>query len=259
LLKMELERNPVRTVLLEVSSDTVTRTRDADGVEGDLQVLGRLTGGERLSYFFHNFSPSEYSAVYYDMISRGIDNLVSLLGGEYQQYNSYLKMGYFSNVQDGIYISPWFEDHYHTESLDETIQPEDVEGLHRIAALCREHGAELILVDIPKTELYNCTYDNHQYFHDWFEAFAEEENIAFYDFNLYRWKYGLVPDWDCFGDETHMIDPGAERFTEFLAEFLTRREEGEDLSEEFFLDYRRRDQAWEYLEYDSIRGNKALP
>ena len=252
LLKLELERNPIKTVLLEVSSDTLIRTRDNDGVEGDLQVLGRLTGADRLRYFFQNFSVSEFPAVYYDVVYRGIENGVSLLEGEYRKRNSYLVRGYFSNVQDGIYISPWFKSLYHTESLEESVQPEDAEGLKKIAQLCRDHGAELILVDLPKTELYNCKYRNHQFFHAWYADFAAEENAAYYDFNLYRWKWALVPDTDCFGDETHLIDSGAQRFTAFLAEFLNRRDRGEDVSQDFYLDYRDRDRACGYIGTDSI-------
>lgn len=248
LLRLELERNPIRTVLLEVSSDTLARTRATDGVEGDLQVLGRLTGKERLRYFFQCFSVSEYPAVYYDAVYRGIENAAALLKGNYQKYNPYLIRGYFANVQSGIYISPYFKTYYHTEHLEETVQQEDIDGLKAIAALCREHGAELILVDMPKTEFYNCKYDNHQFFHDWFAAFAAEEGISFYDFNLYKWKWALVSDLDSFGDETHLIDYGARRFSEYLADFLTRRERGEELSQEFYADWLTRDWACGYLD-----------
>ena len=252
LLRKELERNPIRTVLLEISADTLTRSREEEGVEGDLRLLGRMRGWEALRYFFRNFSLSEYPAVYYDVVSRGMDNLLTLLEGDFQVNNEYEIRGYSPNVQAGLYLSSWFHNYYHTESLDETVRQEDVEGLRKIAALCREHGAELILVDFPKTELYNCKYDNHQFFHNWYAAFAAEEGIAYYDFNLYRWKWALVPDQDCFGDETHMVDSGAQRFTSFLAEFLTRRDRGEELSGDFFVDYRHRDQEFTYIPKDSI-------
>lgn len=255
LIRLELERNPIQTVLLEVSSDTLTRTDEGDGVEGDLLVLGRLTGSERLRYFFESFSISEYPAVYYDVVSRGIENAGALLCGAYKTSNDTLIRGYYTNL-DKDYISYWYTSYYHTESLDETVQEEDVEGLREIAALCREHGAELILVDLPKSEFYNSKYDNHQFFHDWYTAFAAEEGISYYDFNLYRKKGPLLPDTECFSDETHMMDEGARRFTAYLAEFLTRRAAGEDVSKDFFLDFRRRDQTWGYLEKDSISKAK---
>lgn len=256
LLRLELERNPIKTVLLEVSSDTLTRTREGDGVEGDLQILGRLTGEERLRYFFENFSLSEYPAVYYDIMYRGMENAAALVSGNYQKENRYLVRGYFSNVQEGIYISRWFKTLYHTQVLDETIQEEDVEGLKKIAALCRDHGAELILVDLPKTELYNCKYSNHQFFNDWFTNFAAEEGITYYDFNLYYWKWGMVPDTDCFGDEVHLIDSGAQRFTEFLADFLARRDQGENVTRHFYSTYRSRDRVFGYLGEDSFGSDR---
>lgn len=255
LLRLELERNPIKTVLLEVSSDTVTRTREGDGVEGDLLILGRLTGMDRIRFFFRSFSVSEYPAVYYDVLSRGIENLEALLRGNYRKSNPDMIRGYYKNL-DSDYISHWYGTYYHTESLDETIQQENIEGLKEIAALCREHGARLILVDMPKTEFYNCKYDNHQYFHNWFSSFAAEEGIGYYDFNLFRKKWLLLPDQECFGDETHLIDEGAVRFSSFLADFLNRVEDGEDISADFYVDFRRRDQAFGYIEADSISPSK---
>ena len=252
LLRLEMERNPVKTVLLEVSSDTVTRTREGDGVEGDLLVLGRLRGADRLRYFFQSFSVSEYPAVYYDVVSRGIENAEALLRGEYRQSNTTLIRGYYRNL-DADYISQYYKSYYHAQSLEETIQQENVDGLKQIAALCREHGAELILLDMPKSEYYNSKYDNHQYFHDWFARFADEEGIAYYDFNLYCGKWTLLPDQECFGDETHLGEEGARRFTVYLAEFLNRVANGEETSSDFYVDFRRRDQEFGYIESDSIR------
>ena len=90
-------------------------------------------------------------------------------------------------------------------------------------------------------------YDNHEFFRSWFSDFAEEEGISYYDFNLYRWKFGLLPDQDCFGDDTHLNDLGAERFSEYLAQFLTERDAGADMSYYFFSTYAVRDEVFGYV------------
>lgn len=247
LLQLELARNPVRTVLLEVSAETLVRDRAEEGPEGDLQILGRLEGKERLRFFLHNFSLSEYPAVYYDVVSKGVDNALRLLKGDYQTRNDFLRDGYYPNAQKDVYISTWVLEHYHTATLSTAILPENVAALKQIAALCREQGAELILINTPKTEFYDARYDNLDYFRAWYTGFAAAEHIDYYDFNLYRQKHKLLDDQEHFGDETHLSDSGAEIFTGFLAEILSARAEGRDLEPLFYLDYEARDRAVGYL------------
>ena len=247
LLKLELARNPVRTVLLEVSAETLVRDRAEEGTEGDLQILGRLDGKERLNFFLHNFSLSEYPAVYYDVVSKGIDNALRLVNGSFQTRNGFLHNGYYPNAQKNVYISTWVLENYHTASLSTAIRPENVEALKQIAALCREQGAELILINTPKSEFYDARYDNLDYFRAWYTGFAAAQHIDYYDCNLYREKHKLLDDQEHFGDETHLSDSGAELFTGFLADILAARARGENLEPLFYADYEARDWAVGYL------------
>lgn len=218
LLKKELERNPVKTVVLEVSVDTLIRDRAEEGPEGDLPILGRLSGtGERLDYFRHAFSIKEYPMVYYDLVSKGIESAWLGLTGKYRKENPEMNRGYLAVQKKSLELPTDYRSIYGLRELTEQIVPENVQGLERLVSLSQEHGARVILVVTPKSKYYNCLYANLDFFEQWYRSFAEAHNVDYLNFNLEKDKTSRLPDKDCYYDETHLNDKGAEEFSRMLA------------------------------------------
>ena len=238
LLKKELERNPVELVLLEVNPDTLTRNRAQEGPEGDLPILARLSNAkERFSYLKEAFSVSEYPMVYYDVVSRGIESGWRMLTGSYRKENREIVRGYYYNRRPDMELETDYADLYRLRKLSEEILPENVQELEDLIALCRENGAEVILITLPQSKMYNCMYANLDVFQTWISDFAEANDLPYFNFNLSRQKLDLLPDDGCFYDETHLNREGSERFTKLLGETIRDYLDGKNLTSRFYRDY----------------------
>ena len=239
LLSQELARNPVHTVLLEVNPDTLTRSRAAEGPEGDLPMLGRLgSTKQRLSYLAENFSLSEYPMVYYDVVSKGIDAAVRLLRGSYQTENTDMKLGFCPNPKEDLEISTDYRGVYHLRSLPEQVDPQIAEELEALIELVRENGATPILFTMPQSRLYNCMYDNLDFFNDWYADFAEQHGVRYLNFNLAKDKLERLPDERCFYDETHLNGAGAAEFSRILAVAMRDVWHQNDYAWQYYASYR---------------------
>ena len=250
LLAKELERNPgVHTVLLEVSPDTLIRDRAEEGPKGDLPMLGRLTdAGERWRYFRSAFSVKEWPEVYYDLLSKGMDSALRLVSGSYTTENKIMRAGYYENNNPDKPIPNNYAALYNIQSLPETVNPENVEWLEKIVALCRERNATVILISTPQSKYYNCVYSNLDFFQNWFNTFAAEHGLTYYNFNLARNKLELLPDETCFYDETHLNTQGGAIFTGMLADIINYHWQGRDNSFFFFDSYEQLTWASDYFD-----------
>ena len=237
LLTEELARNPVKTLVLELSCNTLTRDRETDGIEGDLYVMARLSGFfHRARYFFEGFRVSEYPDVYYKFVSEGIDAALDLLRGRKADHSARSR-GYMPTGPAVTELETNYAAILHSRRLIETPDPGNLEYLDRILTLCREQGIEVILVTTPLSDAYLCQCVNLQFFRDWYAELAAKWDLAYYDFNLLKDKSALFPDRSCFFDELHLNDEGAEKYSEYFARLLLRARAGEDLSDLFYPSY----------------------
>ena len=232
-----------KTVLLEVSPDTLLRERAEEGPKGDLPMLGRLTdASERWDYFRAAFTPDEWPEVYYDMVSKGIESAIRLATGQYETRNQIMTLGFYLNTKEDYILPMNYPGFYHTKSLPETVNPENVEWLEKLIALCREKGVEIYMITTPQSKYYNCMYSNLDYFQSWFRDFAEAHDIPYYNFNLAKKKLKKLPDDSCYYDESHLNTQGGEIFTQMLADVIRRSRAGKDLSGSFYESYAELDQ-----------------
>ena len=235
LLEKEIGRNPIRTVVLEVSCDTLTRVSAQEGPEGELLTFARLNARDRPSYFVKAFRPADWPLLYYDLISKGIDDVCSLLSGRVRIGNWFLTRGYFPFHEQDEPFRKDYPTFLHSETLPSELQPENIEWLDRITALCKENGVELILVTVPQSKSFNCAYANLDEFHSWYAAYAENNGLRYYNFNLYKGIDTLLPDDTCFYDLHHVNNAGAVAFSTLYADAMSRIEAGETL--DFYASY----------------------
>ncbi len=238
LLKKELGRNPVKTVILDLSYNTLTRNRVTEGPEGDLYQLGRYPNYlERMGYFFRHFQLNEYARTYYDTMNRGIQSWKRLLRGEGRRGSSekYATKGW--QGADSTPIPPLEEDQVRSRPLRTKNDRSDVDYLTKILALCKEKGIQVILVTLPISERITQMYDGLDEIYGQYVELSRTWGLPFYDFNLYRGKTDLFSDETAFCDISHMSEEGSRNFTGLLADVLLRIQAGQDVSGLFYDSY----------------------
>lgn len=238
LLKKELGRNPVKTVILDLSYNTLTRNRITEGPEGDLYQLGRYSNYlERMGYFFRHFQLNEYARTYYDTMNRGIQSWKRLLRGEGRRGSSekYATKGW--QGADSTPIPPLEEDQVHSRPLRTKNDHSDLDYLTKILTLCKEKGIQVILVTLPISERITRMYDGLDEIYGQYVELSRTWGLPFYDFNLYRGKTGLFSDETAFCDISHMSEEGSRDFTDLLADVLLRIQAGENISGLFYDSY----------------------
>ena len=200
LLNLELNRNPAKTVVLELSYDSMTRNRDEEGPEGDMYMLGKLGGFmPRIKYFFSAIRPKEYGRMYYNYIDNGVNCIKKIIHGTWTNKNTKLEKGY--------------------------------------AAYKRDDDELNILVTTPLSKVTVCRYDNLDTFKEWYENVANENGLQYYDFNLIRDKEEKLPDSSAFSDKFHLGNKGAGTFTKMFTDVLNKEAAGEDTSALFYGSY----------------------
>ena len=237
LLEKEIKRNPIKTVILEVSCDTLVRDSAQEGPEGELLTFARLTARDRPAYFFQAFRPKDWPLLYYDLVSKGINDACSLLCGRIRVGNWFLTRGYFPFHEPDV---PFYRDYAAmrgTETLPAELTPYNIEMLDRITALCRENGVELVLINVPQSKAFNCSCTNLDVFHQWYADYAAKNGLQYYNFNLCKCIDTRLPDEGCFYDPHHLNNAGAAAFSEFYADFMRRIRAEEDLRDEFYASY----------------------
>ena len=109
------------------------------------------------------------------------------------------------------------EMNFYDETPNDYVHPVMQEYLDKITALCKENDIELILVKTP-----NLVWTEKK--HDIVSSYAEENSLAFYDFNtaeLYN-KVGFDFSADM-GDSEHANIYGAMKISSFMAKELAER------------------------------------
>lgn len=238
LLKKEMERNPVKTVLIEVSYNSLTRNRKSEGPEGDIYVLGRLAAPiERWSFFFSSISPSEYGKLYYDTIDRSTTAWKAILRGETGSAQDSVR-GYRGMAPVDQTPSP--EKHaeaYHSRSIVTEQDAYDIFYFEKCLELCREKNVRVILVTTPMPKKTLLSFDRMETVRLWYEEYAARFCCEFYDFNLLKSKAADYPESTAYVDETHLSSIGAQTFSEDLCEVLKKTENGASVEGLFYGSY----------------------
>lgn len=128
------------------------------------------------------------------------------------------------------------DEEYMKETKDKTEIPELVcRYMKKIKMLCRENGAELLLVSAPSPKNYN--YKKHNSL----EEFARENALPYVDLNLKYRDIGI--DWktDSYDKGDHLNINGARKVTEYIGKYL---------SDNYRLPDRRNKDGWQ--EWDEL-------
>ena len=108
-------------------------------------------------------------------------------------------------------------------------------NLKRIADLCRENNIRLVLMTVPVASEMVRRTDNVQAYIDAVQAFADENNIEYHNYNLARSRYCLMKISD-YSDKEHLNDTGAANFTRQFMQTETALADGTLTKADVFYD-----------------------
>lgn len=240
-LKEEVERNPVKTVILEVSLNSLSRDRDEESPEGDIDVIRQLVNRkDKITYAVGNLRLDEWGIAYYMAVHNGFSAVVECItqdrGTELQ--NSIARKGHLeSEANDLSLTKSEYEAQYHTIYTSENIVEENLFYLEKIFNLCEERNIKVYMVTVPlSNRLVNSTA-NLDVIKGYYEDIAREHGCVYWDFNLWKGKEDILTDQADFYDDLHLATGGAEKFTAAFAEVMELESEGQDVSCFFYDSY----------------------
>ncbi len=247
LLQDELERNPVNTVIMEISNDSLNITKKGGGLEGAFYYVMRMADFKStIRSFVKLVHPFKYHKAYFFFMKEGKVALKDLFKGEYRTYNEdvYKEQGYVPYYPNEVIPVDMaslskkdYKEYYNTRKMDAKIVDENVYYMDKIIELCEEKGIRMILVTTTVSRLKTCMDSNDQDVHDWCEDYASKKGVEYYDMNLLKERDEKFSDEDCFHDYYHLSNVGAPIFSEVLADTLMRIDNGEKKESLFFSSY----------------------
>lgn len=234
MLEKEINRNPIKTVYLEISYNALTLDRKTLGLEGDLYVLGRFDNVfERINFFTNAFTPDEYKKVLSDVIVRSKNSLFT-----HNTIKQYETFGYLPMPSNNQLLSDETKEKIkNTKLLDTKIKEESLNYFDKIIKLCKRNNIRVILVVTPVTEKMILEYNNLDDIFSQYIDLAKEYNCEYYDFNLDKNRVKLYSEETSFYDDTHMSDSGAEVFSNRLTEIIKKVDKKKDITNEFYNSY----------------------
>ena len=244
LLEKELDRNPVKTVFIELSCNALTRDRNMEGPEGELYALAKMGSfRERAGYFFRAFRQEEYLGVWADTLQRGFDAWKSVLHRAPPVFDPADKGFLPRDPKDLTMDAREFSQTHNSIAIDETTYWDNKIPLTEMVELCQSRGIEVVFVTTPMSDRLLARFSNLELPHQWYLYYARTYGCPYWDFNLYRNRDALFPDDTAFYDLYHLSEQGAETFTRELASVYETYRTGADVSGLFYEDYAAMDAA----------------
>lgn len=250
LLEHEIARNPIQTVVLDVSYETLSRNESAERAEGDAKSITRLSSAkDRFAFIKECIRFEDYLSLYAQLFSSSVDYWVNWIYGnptctvepEMKGFKGY-------GATDVTLSSSDAPELYNSNAVNTNYFQENVETMTSIIEMCQAKGIQVILVTVPRSDAELWKFDGLDQYYSYMTAFAEENDCAFYDMNLVKNRYELLDDRTSYHDENHLSAEGAAAFTEAFCD-IVKKAETEDVSDCFYGSYEEMRAESPYMEY----------
>ncbi len=238
LAEKELERNPVRHVILEITPDTLTSDEHESYGNGDSYMVARLDSfGERIRYLMKYVPLKDWPNIYARNLMLALRYSAFRLLGRAELLEAENRGFNPQQTEDVSGDAEWAQIMYQSGSVFAEPIPENVSAYEKLLSLCLESGADVILIYTPVSHAKVWELYDQESFRKWALTLAEKYGVPFFDFNLLKSRYTLFSDEYSFHDDSHLSSDGAAVFSEVLADMLARYRNGQDVSEDFYSNY----------------------
>ena len=243
LLRNEMNRNPVKTVVLEMSYDTLTKNTRVKHTDAAMIFSNRLDNfGQRAENLIKYTTFNNYDYILSDSF---IECMKAVATGRkttsYADYSDSKKGGKLRRVQpvipDG---SKKPEDLRESEIIftPELVKESHLDAFDKVIQLCKGKGCRVIVAVTPVSDYYIWSAYDLDAFNEWMKDYCKERAVEYYDFNLIKERYDLFNDDESYSiDSHHMSKKGAKKFTRLFCETAKKTGSGIDVSDEFYDNY----------------------
>ncbi|MBQ7669392.1 MAG: hypothetical protein IJS45_01580 [Clostridia bacterium] len=255
LLKNELDRNDLDTVVLEIAYDAMEKKFISEFVDENVYCIARLeTLEDRLDYYFNCIRYENKGYVYSQLMLRSLvstaENVIS--GSSSSEKNAReLKGSYLTAAKDHTLpddeivekfgIKPFSTDNY----LEETVS-----AFEEMIDICLKKNIRVIVAVVPVSDNFIWEYSGLDDFDSWVKTRFCKNGVEFYDFNLMKNRFEVLSDKDCYGtDSHHMSGTGAAAFSKEFARIIKEAADGTDVSPMFYKSYEEMMNDCPYMEY----------
>lgn len=238
LLKEELDRNPLKTVYLEIAYDALQRGNEA-GLEGNRYVVARLDGfWNQAGFLLRETPPGDYEKMYSLLLENGRKYYERLIKGKNVHRVKRKNRGYIAmGVNDVTLQEDEIRVAKDTEPLSGDFDTENLRTVGRIMDECAARGIKVVIVVTPLSDERVWKYTNWQAFEDELQKICDTYHCDCLDFNRLKDRGKYFDDAHSFYDGGHLGDAGANAFSALFAEIVKDREAGKDVSDRFFATY----------------------
>lgn len=255
LLEDELSRNNVKYVLIDISHNSLMQE---PSVSGEYYALPRLAKNDRMKYFFTNVDYSIQYELYGKLMNEGTKYLLSKVFGQISFLGTstvdncyYDDKGFRYNehpnditLNDSEIIS-----NYGIKTIGLDFPTENVENLKKMVALCKQYGAQPIVVQSLESDRLNWEYAGMENLHNYLKSFCQENDCIFIDGNLLVDRYIVFSDSESYADDQHLSGVGAVEFSKIICEIIKSIEVDKDYSDMFYNSYTEMKRNSPYMDY----------
>ena len=253
LLEKELNRNPVDTVVIDFSYETLTRISGKEHGEGDSVTYARLSSlGERIKFLLTCVPLNDWLSIYaYHFIPEALEYAIASLKGDLSAFHNVdaNSKGFMARrVTDLELDASKAQELYNSEILNTSFRRQNEQKLISLIELCKKRSIRVILASYPRSNAEIWRVDGQDIFYQFAKNFAKEQDCEFYDMNLLKRRYELFNDRESFYDSQHMSAQGAAVFTKVFCDII-KKAETEDISESFYRSYEEMKADSPYMAY----------
>jgi len=222
LLSKELERNPINTVILEISRDTLTRKEDEEFAIGDEPTIARLDSFvERVDYMTKCVALNDWLNIYSREFVMGLSYYQTILSNGSTANVDYQAKGYkYKSPADLTLSKQTAQAIYNSRKLSTDYSDKNIQKLDDIVSLCKKYNCRVVFVVVPESNALIWEWNNWDEFHKWLKQYAADNNCELYDLNLDKERNVAFTDDVSFSDADHLSAVGAQATTELLSEAM---------------------------------------
>lgn len=238
LLKEEISRNPVKTVILEIAYDTLCY--DPYNTEGNIYLISRLiTASERFIFTCKNVHLNDWHKIYADFLNSGFRYLFNSVFTDKNVNNViYENKGFAPKEENDISLSGnEIANNHNSSHISENYNKKNITSLYNIISCCKDNDIELIFVVTPVSDRQIWESSDFSFFYHFLISISEETNCKFYDFNLIKERYSVFSDKTSFFDSGHLSASGAIEFSKLFAETINNERSGSGNNGKFYNSY----------------------
>lgn len=238
-LEKELKRNPVKTVVLELSYDTLSRDDKKYAICEDTTIARLPSLGEKLDYLVKNVPLNDWQNVLSRSFFHGIRWYMCKLNftESYFKLNPRAKGYWACPGKDVSLTKEEIQEAGPVDVLEIDYSDERIARLTDIVDLCNEYEVRLIFAVTPLSDAYLFHVDCSN-FNDWIKKYALEHGCEMYDLNLVKDRYERYSDATSYIDESHMSSEGSVTATKALCDLIQSDLPNKDTSQLFYASYK---------------------